>query len=450
LEVLHLNGYDLDAPADGDPQNDYVCIEHMEDDLLTRVSQAWIRLETWVWQWYNGWLDPRSEEDDRVDNMILHNIECSLPKGQRKTNVDRWLDHMDWSQLRAFSLANPSHHTLRMLAPHLSGLKYLSINNTHATSASHFLENIPAGLTSLSLIDLRDGNTERDTDAHSDLAQTYSLTKLRDSIIFKHRLTLQSLTIWSHETLIDQPTSPTQQEEAREGTTQDQAGAYKESMGLLSLLPVPEQWSPHLYFTAWDLGTLKWFQDLTRLDIDVPRAQNTSQPLTSAYEDALSVIPQLQHLTLRFESMEAVQKNSGVVNHECESDINCGTRSPCNQDKSCYSSDTNDTQITKNTLAALLARIRSNQRINTDHEASLYSSTLGGAEMPGPSEPTLRVLEVFVGQLEGTGRNECGHIREAAAKAMLRRHWLCTVITGTYIAKETGREADLEDEIVCG
>ena len=42
------------------------------------------------------------------------------------------------------------------------------------------------------------------------------------------------------------------------------------------------------------------------------------------------------------------------------------------------------------------------------------------------------------------------HIREAAAKAMLRRHWLCTVITGTYIAKETGREADLEDEIVCG
>ena len=70
--------------------------------------------------------------------------------------------------------------------------------------------------------------------------------------------------------------------------------------------------------------------------------------------------------------------------------------------------------------------------------------------MPGPLEPTLRVLEVFVGQWEGVERNECGHIRGAAGEAMLHDHWVCTVTTGNNMCdKESGREVDFEEEFEC-
>lgn len=111
LEVLKLDGYDLDGRFDG------------------RTTWAWQGTED---EWDSAWkeyLDGDDEDDipppspERLEN--------------ERTNLEYWMEVMDWSNLHTLHLSGPSTATLcRLRNPALPALKHLSINAASGRAAT--------------------------------------------------------------------------------------------------------------------------------------------------------------------------------------------------------------------------------------------------------------------------------------------------------------------------
>ena len=107
LEVLKLNGYNLDERSDG--------------------GQSWSwrgKIDEWNELW-RAWLDDDGGNDDEETEPPPR---PSRPEDDGRTNLEAWLEAMDWSQLHTIHLAYPSHDTLNHLrGPTLPALRNLSI-----------------------------------------------------------------------------------------------------------------------------------------------------------------------------------------------------------------------------------------------------------------------------------------------------------------------------------
>ena len=105
LEVLKLNGYDLDERSDG--------------------GMAWSwrgKTEEYIARWTREYLE--SEDEDAIPPP-----RPERPEDDGRTNLEAWLDAMDWTSLHTLHLTSPSRATLNKLRkPALPALKYLSIN----------------------------------------------------------------------------------------------------------------------------------------------------------------------------------------------------------------------------------------------------------------------------------------------------------------------------------
>jgi hypothetical protein len=105
LEVLRLDGYALDERSDGG------------------MAWAWRgKIEKWKADW-EKWLEYDDDDEEKKPPFP------ERPEDDGRTNLEAWMDAMDWSNLHTLHLGSPSSATLhRLRSPALPALKHISIN----------------------------------------------------------------------------------------------------------------------------------------------------------------------------------------------------------------------------------------------------------------------------------------------------------------------------------
>jgi hypothetical protein len=217
LEVLELNGYHLDAGADGDGD------------------------------WY--FVTPDRIKLNSDNNTNSHSISRRVEKDER-TNLDAWMQVMDWSQLHTLDLSRPSDASLaRLQGDALPSLKNLTLDMRRSNiyrreKIPDFVTHTAQSLESLSLKDVSplDGN---------EILRSFILEPSR----------LQELKSFSF-------------------------GAGGENICALSEAHIRQ--------------FLKTAPRIERVDLNIPRQANISM-FSEPFRSLLSS-PTLQHVTLRFPS----------------------------------------------------------------------------------------------------------------------------------------------------
>jgi hypothetical protein len=103
LEVLRLDGYDLDERSDG--------------------GMAWAWREKRE-EWDAKWQEYLDNDDDEAEPPSFP----ERPEDDGRTNLETWMEAMDWSKLHTLHLAYPSKPVLdRLQGPALPSLKHLSL-----------------------------------------------------------------------------------------------------------------------------------------------------------------------------------------------------------------------------------------------------------------------------------------------------------------------------------
>jgi len=227
LEVLRLDGYSLDERSDGG------------------IAWAWRGKRE---EWDAKWKEHLDDDDDDAEPPPFP----ERPADDGRTNLEAWMEAMDWSNLHTLHLAYPSKTDLdRLRGPALPSLKELSIKAGAGWGATQ-------------------------DEIHSFMVNGTSN--------LLHSISLQNMGAESGNKLLKSlTTSPTLTQELR----QFSYGAGGENIFFLneSRLSALLARSPNIEY----------------LDINVPRKFNMSIEGEGLFNDILST-PTLKHLTLRFPS----------------------------------------------------------------------------------------------------------------------------------------------------
>ena len=156
LEVLSLDGYELDADTAGGGAWDF--IEGPRGDGYDRVK----------WRTYWPWnMLPRMFQDgvDEVWDALAFQRIFYLRRQRQlerkkmsdgKTSLEKWLDLMDWSHLHTLKLASPSQQTLKILgSATLPNLTNIEFDGGHHHAVIDFIAELRTPLESLCLHDMK-------------------------------------------------------------------------------------------------------------------------------------------------------------------------------------------------------------------------------------------------------------------------------------------------------
>jgi hypothetical protein len=192
----------------------------------------------------------------------MANEQTQEPKEKQPTNLEGWLEHMDWSHLNSLELSSASVESIQKLRPVLKNLSSLIVHSgTYGTAAAwhDLLDNTTSSMTCMSLKDMQ----------RADFDQTVQM------IVFRHGATLTSLSLGESVHFRE----------------------YYDRTAETNYVRVV----PHVYLKPIHLKSLaEGCPKLNYLDIDINRTS-----LNSLDNDALDILPdfsQLKTLTLRVES----------------------------------------------------------------------------------------------------------------------------------------------------
>ena len=272
LEVLRLRDYRLDDPYDGQILR-YARFHPAEDDL----RWPWNSLPSWMvhrlWDWFEPLLydviqKPWTPKPDKCPsgNYCKHDFTAS-------TNLDGWLERMDFSKLQTVEFGSMSVVSLLKLqkAGVLTNVSNLHIhggNKCFADLLPDFISALRKPLSTLCLSNIHFGNLDTLLPA-----------------VAKHGDSLTSLHLTEHQ-------------ESR-GLYCDNSESCKEDSLMCRAFGHGRWYHPHLYLNTSHLRILSsTCPKIAQLDIDLDRNPGTLNPDF----DSIASLPDLSALVLRFES----------------------------------------------------------------------------------------------------------------------------------------------------
>jgi hypothetical protein len=145
LESLVLNGYDFEGKPSGQEWMEW----EAEKPGANILNFPWNKLPQSVIDWF-GYESIKNMGG--LESYFVKRDHSQLKPGE-KTNLDRWMEVMDWSHLHTLKLTKPSRYELQMLSGSvLPSLKNVTFTGGYHTSAVvDFLANTSSPLESIAL-----------------------------------------------------------------------------------------------------------------------------------------------------------------------------------------------------------------------------------------------------------------------------------------------------------
>ena len=352
LEVLKLQGYRLDDPYEGQVLR-YRRVYPGEDEL----RWPWKSLPSWiVYQLcnlfepllYDVIKKPRTPKPDACQS-----VGCCEHSSIETTNLDGWLERMDFSKLQTVDLGSMSVVSLLKLqkANVLTNVSTLHLhggNKCFADLLPDFMTTLRKPLSTLCLRSIDFSN----------------ISTLVPSIA-KHGDSLTSLHLTEH------------QESRLHWCHQDEPG--RENSLLCRAFGRGTWYDPHVYLNTSSLLDLSSAcPKLTHLDIDLDRNATTLMPDYSA----LAILRNLSSLTLRFESPTFQRTRAGIRPSDPRSDADILF----------------DPLFNKSSVLNMFQQLRQSQREHAFQARDSLSSgsRISHAPLPTP-RPALHDLTVYIG-----------------------------------------------------
>lgn len=154
LEVLTISGYRFDAASNDGRAWDYSRYDRWKENERRRKIWPFGLLPNLLMEGIN-------EIWDSYDSMIIRAQDKRREEERRKiepdgvTNLDRWLQAMNWSHLHTLNIDEPTAETLKKLSGNLPNLTHLTFHYPHSHhDAIDFIANATRPLQSLSIQDM--------------------------------------------------------------------------------------------------------------------------------------------------------------------------------------------------------------------------------------------------------------------------------------------------------